>query len=91
MIARNLCVDGHTHPDSDSAFAGDGQFPPFAVFDIDVQENLAPYYLTRGQAELALSRMLCGRDGTETCVSPNCWGDSCAYPDCQRSCTEEQS
>lgn len=55
---RNLCVDGHVSPDSESAFVGDGQFPPFAVFDIDAQQNLQPYYATRAQATLAMDRIL---------------------------------
>lgn len=55
---RRLCVDGHEFPDSESNWAGDGQFPPFAVFDIDAQENLLPYYLTRKQAEAAMDRLM---------------------------------
>lgn len=57
---RHLCVDGHTYPDPESDCAGDGQFPPFAVFDVDAQENLLPYYLTRAQAENAMRRILSG-------------------------------
>lgn len=53
-----LCVDGHEFPDSESNWAGDGQFPPFAVFDIDAQTNLQPYYATRAQAEIAMQRIL---------------------------------
>jgi len=55
---RNLCVDGHEFPNSESNWMGDGQYPPFAIFDIDAQENLQPYYATRGQAEQAMQRIL---------------------------------
>lgn len=57
---RNLCVDGHEFADPDSAWAGDGQYPPFAIFDIDAQENLQPYYATRAEAEAAMARILAG-------------------------------
>lgn len=53
-MGRNLCVDGHEYPDTESDWLGDGQFPPFAVFDIDAQKNLLPYYQTRIQAEEAM-------------------------------------
>jgi hypothetical protein len=57
---HKFCVDGHEFADSDSAFAGDGQFPPFVIFDIDAQENLPGYYATREQAEQALRDILIG-------------------------------
>lgn len=57
-LKRRLCVDGLTHADPQSSWAGDGQFPPFAIFDIDMQENLQPYYATRAQAEMAMARIL---------------------------------
>lgn len=55
---RNLFVDGHEFPDSESNWMADGQYPPFAIFDIDAQENLLPYYCTRTQAEKAMERLL---------------------------------
>ena len=55
---RHLCVDGHEFRDIESNWAGDGQFAPFAVFDIDAQENLLPYYATRKEAEVAMAAML---------------------------------
>jgi hypothetical protein len=55
---RNLCVDGHEFDNPESNWAGDGEFPPFVVFDIDAQENLPPYYATRSQAQLAMERLL---------------------------------
>lgn len=54
-VGRHLCVDGHEFADTESNWSGDGQFPPFAVFYIDAQKNLLPYYLTRKQAEIAES------------------------------------
>ena len=55
---RNLCVDGHEYDDTESNWAGDGQFPPFAVFDIDAQKNLLPFYQTRKQAEEAMASLI---------------------------------
>lgn len=54
---RKLCVDGHEFSNEDSSWLGDGQFPPFAVFDIDAQENLLPFYATRLEAEQAMARL----------------------------------
>jgi hypothetical protein len=62
---RSLCVDGHEFPDPESNWMGDGQFPPFAIFDIDAQENLQPYYLTRTQAETAMTRILAANGSPE--------------------------
>jgi hypothetical protein len=53
-----FCVDGHEFPDSESNWMGDGQYPPFAVFDIVEQKNLLPYYLTRKQAEQAMDKLI---------------------------------
>lgn len=57
---RNLCVDGHEFDDTESAWLGDGKFPPFAVFDIDAQENLPGRYPSRVEAECA---MVCIQSG----------------------------
>ena len=60
-ISGNLSVDGHEFPDSDypdgindSALLGDGQFPPFRIFDADAQDYLPGTYPTREEAEAAL-------------------------------------
>ncbi len=63
-VGRNLCVDGHEFASSESNWAGDGQYPPFAVFDIDAQVNLLPYYATRGQAEMAMQALLMSKPAT---------------------------
>jgi hypothetical protein len=55
---RNLCVDGHEFPDLESNWMGNGKFPPFAVFDIDAQENLQPFYNTREEAEEVMRTLL---------------------------------
>lgn len=46
-------VDGHEFRDEDSAFTGDGKYPPFVVFDVDRQENLPGEYGTRSEADHA--------------------------------------
>lgn len=66
---RDLCVDGHEfkcEPDDEPQWMWVGdkdtpqpeRFPPFAIFDVDAQENLQPYYATRAQAEMAMARIL---------------------------------
>lgn len=51
-----LTVDGSDGPDRDtSVFMGDGQFPPFVVFDAGEQCNLPGEYETRAEAEAALA------------------------------------
>jgi hypothetical protein len=50
-------VDGHESTDEESAWAGDGQFPPFAIFDTQEQRNLVPFYPTRKAAELAMKKL----------------------------------
>jgi hypothetical protein len=51
-----LCVDGCEFPpdadgENDSAYVGDGRYPPFVVFDIEQQQNLPGEYATREAAE----------------------------------------
>ena len=47
-----LIIDGSDGPDPYcSQYSGDGEFPPFAVFDEHGQENLACDLPTRGAAE----------------------------------------
>lgn len=53
-------VDGAVYPNDENGplFQGDGQYPPFVIFDIQAQKNLSGYYQTREAAEKALSKML---------------------------------
>lgn len=55
MNAR-FVVDGHEFANEESAFTGDGQYPPFVVFDVAKQENLPGEYPTRGQAQAAADK-----------------------------------
>ena len=48
-------VDGHMYPNEESDFAGDGEFPPFGVFDVEAQDYILPFYDTREAAEAALA------------------------------------
>lgn len=48
------CVDGHDTEDEDSPFQGNGQYPPFVVFDIVAQDNLPGTYRTRNEAEVVV-------------------------------------
>lgn len=52
------CVDGHEFPEEESNLAGDGEFAPFRIFDIEAQDYLPGTYETRGGAENALSIFL---------------------------------
>lgn len=52
-----FCVDGHEADDIDSPFIGDGQFPPFVVFDIEAQDNLPGTYPTRSDAQEVADRL----------------------------------
>lgn len=49
------CVDGHETEDEESSLLGDGQYPPFYIFDIENQRNLPGTYRTRKDAEFVLS------------------------------------
>lgn len=51
------CVDGHEFDDPDSAFAGDGAFPPFRVFDIPAQDYLPGSHPTRAAAQAVADRL----------------------------------
>lgn len=46
-------VDGHEFPNEESNFLGDGEYPPFVIFDVDRQENLPGEYGTRTEADQA--------------------------------------
>lgn len=49
-------VDGAVYPNDPEGplFQGDGQYPPFVIFDVTAQENLPKQYPTREAAETAL-------------------------------------
>lgn len=47
----HLCVDGHEFANAESNLAGDGQFPPFRVFDVEAQDYLPGTFPTRIAAE----------------------------------------
>ena len=55
-------VDGHEFDDEDSNLTGDGNFPPFYVFDTERQRNLPGRHPTREAAQ-ALADALNGNDG----------------------------
>lgn len=59
--APELCVDGHESDDPDSPLAGDGEFAPFYVFDIDAQDNRPGSYPTRAEAQAACDALLAER------------------------------
>jgi hypothetical protein len=55
---RNMVVDG---TDSVSGlFMGDGELPPFVVFDVDAQENIAGPFHTRAAADSHRLEILAG-------------------------------
>jgi hypothetical protein len=54
-MTRRLVVDGVFE---DGTFQGDGQDPPFVIFDVDNQRNLPGEYPTRQRAEAAMTEML---------------------------------
>lgn len=54
---RKFVVDG---VDRSGNFSGDGEFPPFVVFDVDRQENIAGPFATRHEGESARLSILAG-------------------------------
>lgn len=48
---RFLVVDGMDGPHQDGNFAGDGAYPPFVVFDVDAQQNIAGPFDDRKSAD----------------------------------------
>lgn len=57
-IHRNLAVDG---TDAISGlFEGDGELPPFVVFDVDAQEIIAGPFRSREEAEAHRQEILSG-------------------------------
>jgi len=59
VVDRHLAVDG---TDECGLFAGDGEQPPFVVFDIDAQENIAGPFVTRNDGERARVDILEGAE-----------------------------
>lgn len=57
QFQRSLVVDG---TDTCGNFAGDGEYAPFVVFDVDRQENIAGPFGTRQDGEKARSEILAG-------------------------------
>jgi hypothetical protein len=57
---RDLVVDGHS--ETDGVFAGDGTLPPFVVFDVDQQQNIAGPFNTRSEAENHRLEILAGAE-----------------------------
>lgn len=86
--AAGYCVDGRESDDPDAPYAGDGQFPPFVIFDIQAQDNLPGTYATREAAEAALATICpptaqpegaigeAGGDEPQKPVCRSCGGDS---------------
>jgi hypothetical protein len=54
----DYCVDGHEFENADSEMLGDGNFPPFVVFNISKQENEPGEFATREDAEAAMVRII---------------------------------
>lgn len=52
----NFIVDGHEYDNEDSDLAGDGEFAPFYVFDIEGQDYLPGTYPTREAAQAEADR-----------------------------------
>lgn len=50
-------VDGHENADPDSPLAGDGQFGPFRIFDINAQEYLPGLFFRRDEAQIIADRL----------------------------------
>ena len=57
------CVDGHEHDHPDANLCGDGQYPPFMVFDIEGQDWLPGVYITREAAQEEADRLNEGQNG----------------------------
>ena len=56
--SKRYCVDGHEFENHDSELLGDGQFPPFYIFDIQEQDNLPGSYPTRKEAEAVMQKLI---------------------------------
>ena len=61
LFPRELHVDGAFYDTSlgyELNFQGDGQFPPFVVFDADQQENISKDFATREEAGAERQRII---------------------------------
>lgn len=61
MKNMELVIDG---TDEAGLFAGDGKYPPFVVFDVKKQENIAGPFGTRQAAERNRADILSGQPAT---------------------------
>jgi len=61
MKNMELVIDG---TDEAGLFAGDGKSPPFVVFDVKKQENIAGPFDTREEAERNRADILAGKPAT---------------------------
>jgi hypothetical protein len=50
-------VDGHEFPNEDANLMGDGEYPPFLVFDVDAQDYVGGTYPTRDAAQVEATRL----------------------------------
>lgn len=50
-------VDGHEYPNADSNLAGDGQYPPFRIFNTDKQDYLPGKFNLRASAEAVAAKL----------------------------------
>lgn len=50
-------VDGHEFPNEESNLAGDGEFPPFRIFDTNAQDYVCGTFATREAAQFVCDRM----------------------------------
>jgi hypothetical protein len=55
--AIRFVVDGHEFPNEESSLLGDGEYPPFWVFDVEEQEYLGVNHLTRAAAQEVADRV----------------------------------
>ena len=88
QVEQRYCVDGAVYPNDENGplFQGDGQYPPFVIFDIQGQKNLPGHYQTRGAAEEALSKLLGLPEQPQPFQTPDCPDCACVQ-DGQCLCT----
>lgn len=66
-------IDGHEFLDGDGDMVGDGEFPPFEIFDTEAQNYVAPPYPTRQEAETALAALNASLKRTRNARSIATW------------------
>lgn len=88
QVEQRYCVDGAVYPNDENGplFQGDGQYPPFVIFDIQGQKNLPGHYQTREAAEEALSKLLGLPEQPQPFQTPDCPDCACVQ-DGQCLCT----